>query len=112
MAIRKRGIVSAMRSPFRGNPGDFRDKCGEPAISRQVVLHLLLEILSRYERGGEELRNEFDLPEITSELLMQVCLAAAEVDDLVLGFIRDDLRIVSLSDQTRRMVDRDIGFLA
>jgi hypothetical protein len=79
--------------------------------SKQVMLRILLEILSKYERGAAELSAEFDLPEITVELLMHVCLAAPEVDDLVLGFVRDDLKVVSLNDQTRQMVERDIGLL-
>ena len=82
-----------------------------PKPSKQVMLQILLEILSKYERGAAELSAEFDLPEITVELLMHVCLASPEVDDLVLGFVRDDLKVVSLNDQTRRMVDRDIGLL-
>jgi len=87
------------------------DKGAAPKPSKQVILRILLEILSKYERGAAELSAEFDLPEITVELLMHVCLAAPEVDDLVLGFVRDDLKVVSLNDQTRQMVDRDIGLL-
>lgn len=79
--------------------------------TRPVILQLLVEIVSRYERGAEELTAEFDLPEITAELLMHVCLAAPQVDDLILGFVRDDLRVVSLSEQTRQMVQRDVGLL-
>lgn len=79
--------------------------------TRPVTLRLLVEIVSRYESGAEELKAEFELPEITAELLMHVCLAAPQVDDLVLGFVRDDLRVVSLGEQTRQMVQRDVGFL-
>ena len=88
-----------------------RKNSAAPKPSKQVILQILLEILSKYERGAAELSAEFDLPEITVELLMHVCLAAPEVDDLVLGFVRDDLKVVSLNDQTRQMVDRDIGLL-
>jgi hypothetical protein len=82
-----------------------------PEPTRPVTLQLLLEIISRYERGAGELTAEFELPEITAELLMHVCLAAPQVDDLILGFVRDDLCVVSLSEQTRQMVQRDVGLL-
>lgn len=91
-------------------PGD-RSAGATSKASREILLAILVEVFSKYERGAKELGTEFDLPEITVELLMHVCLAAPEVDDLVLGFIRDDLKVVSLSDQTRRMVDRDVGLL-
>ena len=85
----------------------------EPAATamKEVVLQVLREILARYESGATELREEFDLPEITMELLMQVCLAAPDVEDLVLGFIRDDLKVISLSEQTWYIADRVIGLL-
>lgn len=79
--------------------------------TKRVMLDVLLNILSKYERGAGELSAELEIPEITPELLMLVCLAAPEVDDLILGFIRDDLQVVSLDDQTRRIAERDIGFL-
>jgi hypothetical protein len=79
--------------------------------SQKVVLQVLREIVCRYERGAAELCAEFELPAITAELLMLVCLAAPEVDDLIVGFIRDDLRVLSLSEQTRQMADRDVGLL-
>jgi hypothetical protein len=79
--------------------------------TKPVTLRLLVEIISRYESGAEELTAEFDLPEITAELLMHVCLAAPQVDDLILGFVRDDLRVVSMGEQTRQMVRRDVGLL-
>ncbi len=79
--------------------------------TKPVTLRLLVEIISRYESGAEELTAEFDLPEITAELLMHVCLAAPQVDDLILGFVRDDLRVVSMGEQTRQMLQRDFGLL-
>lgn len=78
---------------------------------KEVVLRVLLEVLSKYQRGAAELNAEFEISGITAELLMHVCLAAPEVDDLILGFIRDDLRVVSLSEQTRSMVERDLRLL-
>src|SRR5471030_3264909 len=82
-----------------------------PKPSKEVVLAVLLEIFSRYERGAAELTQELELPEITIELLMLVCLAAPQVDDLILGFIRDDLRVVSMKDQVSQMVARDFALV-
>lgn len=99
-------------------PASTPDRAGTGAAeipptvaTREVLLALLAEVFGKYERGAAELVAEFELPEITLELLMAVCLAAPEVDDLVVGFVRDDLRVVSLSDQTRQLVDRDVRLL-
>lgn len=76
---------------------------------KPVKLDVPTDVAARYEDGAEVLRQEVGLPEISSDLLMLVCLAAPQVDDLVLGFLRDDLQVVSLDDQTRRVMDRDIA---
>lgn len=73
-----------------------------------VTLVLPKPVEANYDVGAEELRAELGISEITAELLMQVCLAAPAVDDLVLGFIRDDLRVVSRSEQTRNVFERDL----
>lgn len=105
------------QSPKNGTPTPREQ---QPDIAtKQVILELLLEISSRYESGASELKaelkatfkEELEWPEITPELIMQVCLGAAQADDLVLGIIRDDLTVVSLSDQTRQMFERDIALI-
>lgn len=80
------------------------------ADSEAVLLDVLRSIVSRYKQGEAELKNELGIDEITFKLLMHVCLAAVEVDDMVLGFIRDDLKVVSVEQQTRQLVERDIGY--
>lgn len=74
-----------------------------------ITLSLLEPVFGRYERSAEELRAELAIAEITPDLIMHVCLAAPAVDDLILGFIRDDLQVVSRSDQTRNIFERDIA---
>lgn len=77
----------------------------------EVLLMVFRDVLSTYERSAEMLREDYDLPDITFQFLMHVCLAVPKPDDLVLGIVRDNLMMVSESDQTRRMVERDLGYL-
>ena len=42
---------------------------------------------------------------------MSYCLSLAESDELITGFLRGDLTIVSLNEQTRQMVERDTRVL-
>lgn len=74
-----------------------------------ISLSLLEPVFGKYERSAEELRAELSIAEITPDLIMHVCLAAPAVDDLILGFIRDDLQVVSRSEQTRNVFERDIA---
>lgn len=76
---------------------------------KPVVLMLPKSVQSNYDVGASELRAELEIAELEPQLLMQVCLAAPAVDDLILGFIRDDLRVVSCSEQTRNVFERDIA---
>jgi hypothetical protein len=80
------------------------------ADAETVLLDVLKLVLSRYRQGEVELREELGIDEISFKLLMHICLAAVEVDDMVLGFIRDDLKVVSVEQQTRQLVERDIGY--
>jgi hypothetical protein len=75
---------------------------------KEYLLRMLVETVDIYTRSsagiGAEIGLEVPLP---VEALMLYCLSIPAVEDLIHGFIRGDLTMFSLADQTRQLVDRD-----
>ena len=90
---------------------DCTDPVGGPD-SRNVLLSVFVATFDVYLRSVAEIAVETGLSrELTVETLMAYCLALAESDELITGFIRGDLTMVSLNEQTRQMVERDTRLL-
>ena len=81
--------------------------------TRNVILGVFVATFDVYLRSAAEIAAETGLSaEVTVETLMAYCLSLAESDELITGFLRGDLTIVSLNEQTRQMVERDTRLLA
>ena len=79
---------------------------------RKVLLGVFVATFDVYLRSAAEIAAETGLSrEVTVETLMSYCLSLAESDELITGFLRGDLTIVSLNEQTRQMVERDTRVL-
>jgi hypothetical protein len=79
---------------------------------KHIALSVLVETFDIYVRGALEIAAELGLStELTVEGLMAYWLALPETDNLVRDFIRGDLTMFSLADQTRQMVEADLGKL-
>ena len=75
---------------------------------RKVLLRVLLETFDVYVRASAGIAAEEGLSdEVAVEALMNYCLALPEADDLIVGFLRGDLTMFSLVEQTHAMVERD-----
>lgn len=75
---------------------------------RNVLLGVFVATFDVFLRSSAEITAETGLSrELTVETLMAYCLSLAESDELITGFLRGDLTIVSLAEQTRQMVERD-----
>jgi len=82
------------------------------AEAKEVTLRVFLEIFDRYVRSVAEITAEAGLSdELTVEALMAYCIALPEADELVLGFLRGDMTMFSMEEQTRYVVERDTRFL-
>lgn len=93
------------------NAPEFKDRIDGPDI-RKVLLGVFVATFDVYVRSAAEIAAETGLSrEVTAETLMAYCLSLAESDELITGFLRGDLTIVSLSEQTRQMVERDTRIL-
>jgi hypothetical protein len=76
------------------------------------MLSLFVETFDVYVRGIMEITAELGLSnELTVEGLMAYWLSLPEADNLVRDFIRGDLTMFSLAEQTRQMVESDLGKL-
>lgn len=79
---------------------------------KAVALSVFVETFDVYVRGVMEIAAELGLrDELTVEGLMAYWLSLPEADNLVRDFIRGDLTMFSLADQTRQMVEADLGRL-
>jgi len=79
---------------------------------KAVTLSVFVETFDVYVRGAVEIAAELGLrDELTVEGLMAYWLSLPEADNLVRDFIRGDLTMFSLADQTRQMVEADLGRL-
>jgi hypothetical protein len=75
---------------------------------RAVLLRVLLETFDVYVRASAGIAAEGGLPdEVAVEALMNYCLALPDADDLIVGFLRGELTMFSVVEQTRAMVERD-----
>jgi hypothetical protein len=79
---------------------------------KAVALSVFVETFDVYVRGVMEIAAELGLrDELTVEGLMAYWLSLPEADNLVRDFIRGDLTMFSLAEQTRQMVEADLGRL-
>jgi hypothetical protein len=79
---------------------------------KEVSLRIFIESFDVFVRGVAEITAELRLTgELTVEGLMAYWLSLPECDNLVRDFIRGDLSMFSLSEETRHMVERDLGRL-
>jgi len=75
---------------------------------REYLLRMVVEIVDTYVRSSAGISAEVGLKEpLPVEALMVYCLSIPAVEDLIFGFIRGDLTMFSLADQTRQLVERD-----
>lgn len=73
---------------------------------------MFLETFDLHVRCVAEIAAEAGLSnELSVEALMAYCVSLPEADDLILGFLRGDLTLFSLEDQTRQIVERDTRYL-
>ena len=69
---------------------------------------MLVETVDIYTRSSAGISAEVGLEApLPVEALMIYCLSIPAVEDLIHGFIRGDLTMFSLADQTRQLVERD-----
>jgi hypothetical protein len=76
---------------------------------KEILLRVHVETLDVFVRGAAEIAAELALktgPAV--EGLMAYWLSLPEADNLVRDFIRGDLSLFSLGDQTRQMVEHDL----
>jgi len=93
-----------------GEDSNFTNGVGD--VKKGVLLHVFVETFDVYVRGIMEIAAELGLSnELTVEGLMAYWLSLPEADNLVRDFIRGDLTMFSLADQTRQMVESDLGRL-
>lgn len=79
---------------------------------RQVLLRVLLETFDVYVRASVGIAAERGLAdEGAVEALMNYCLALPEADDLIVGFLQGDRATLSVVEQMRAMVARDMHSL-
>ena len=75
---------------------------------KEYLLRMVVEIVDIYIRSSAGISAEVGLEEpLPVEALMIYCLSIPAVEDLIYGFIRGDLTMFSLADQTRQLVERD-----
>jgi hypothetical protein len=88
--------------------GDSSSPAAPKDATKEYLLRMALESVDIYTRSsagiGAEVGLEVPLP---VEALMLYCLSIPAVEDLIHGFIRGDLTMFSLADQTRQLVERD-----
>ena len=90
------------------NDAESSDSLLDERRFREVLLRVLLETFDVYVRASAGIAAEGGLSdEVAVEALMNYCLALPEADDLIVGFLRGDLTMFSLVEQTRAMVERD-----
>jgi hypothetical protein len=75
---------------------------------KEYLLRMLVETVDIYTRSSAGISAEVGLESsLPVEALMVYCLSIPAVEDLIHGFIRGDLTMFSLADQTRQLVERD-----
>ena len=76
--------------------------------TKEYLLRMVVEIVDIYTRSSAGISSEVGLEDpLPVEALMIYCLSIPAVEDLIHGFIRGDLTMFSLADQTRQLVERD-----
>lgn len=79
---------------------------------KEVVVNVLVDSFDIFVRAVAEIAAELNLrDELSVEALMAYWLSLPEADTLVRDFIQGDLSLVPLKEQTRQMVERDLGRL-
>jgi hypothetical protein len=75
---------------------------------KEFLLRMAVETVDIYIRSSAGISAEAGLETpLPVEALMVYCLSIPAVEDLIYGFIRGDLTMYSLADQTRQLVERD-----
>ena len=75
---------------------------------KAYLLRMIVETVDIYTRSSAGISAEVGLEApLPVEALMVYCLSIPAVEDLIHGFIRGDLTMFSLADQTRQLVERD-----
>jgi hypothetical protein len=75
---------------------------------KEYLLRMMVETVDIYTRSSAGISAEVGLEApLPVEALMLYCLSIPAVEDLIHGFIRGDLTMFSLADQTRQLVERD-----
>jgi len=75
---------------------------------KEYLLRMLVDTVDIYTRSSAGISAEVGLEApLPVEALMLYCLSIPAVEDLIHGFIRGDLTMFSLADQTRQLVERD-----
>jgi hypothetical protein len=76
--------------------------------TKEYLLRMMVETVDIYTRSSAGISAEVGLEApLPVEALMLYCLSIPAVEDLIHGFIRGDLTMFSLADQTRQLVERD-----
>ena len=76
--------------------------------TKEYLLRMVVEIVDIYTRSSAGISAEVGLESpLPVEALMIYCLSIPAVEDLIYGFIRGDLTMFSLADQTRQLVEQD-----
>ena len=89
--------------------GDPPSPAASPGDStKEYLLRMVVETVDIYTRSSAGISAEVGLEApLPVEALMLYCLSIPAVEDLIHGFIRGDLTMFSLADQTRQLVERD-----